>query len=80
MFEAASRQLRAQTLQLPGARTDAKARALDPSPLKSAEYLDFSTDRTKMIMTLQKQPSLGMSITPDERWLLYSQMTRPAVI
>jgi Tol biopolymer transport system component len=38
------------------------------------QYLDFSTGKTKTILTLQKQTELGVSVSPDGRWLLYSQI------
>jgi len=38
------------------------------------QYLDFSSGRSKTILTLQKPAALGMSLSPDERWLLYSQI------
>ena len=37
------------------------------------QYFDFTTGRTKTILTLEKETSLGLSVSPDERWLLYSQ-------
>jgi len=38
------------------------------------QYFDFSTRKSKTILTLHKQPSLGLSTSPDERWLLYTQV------
>ena len=37
------------------------------------QYLEFSTGRTKAILTLQKPSLLGLTISLDEHWLLYSQ-------
>jgi Tol biopolymer transport system component len=42
--------------------------------LPNLQYLDFSTGRSKTILTPQKQPEFGLSVSPDERWLLYSQL------
>ena len=38
------------------------------------QYFDFSTGETKTILTLQKRPSLGLSVSPDNRWLLFTQV------
>jgi Tol biopolymer transport system component/tRNA A-37 threonylcarbamoyl transferase component Bud32 len=38
------------------------------------QYLDFSTGRSRAILTTQKQPEFGLSVSPDEHWLLYTQL------
>jgi hypothetical protein len=38
------------------------------------QYFDFTTGKAKPILTLQKQPSLGLSMSQDGHWLLYSQV------
>jgi Tol biopolymer transport system component len=37
------------------------------------QYFDFSTGRSKPILTLEKPVSNFLSVSPDERWLLYTQ-------
>jgi Tol biopolymer transport system component len=37
------------------------------------EYFDFSTGKIETIKTLEKQTGLGMSVSTDGRWLLYTQ-------
>jgi hypothetical protein len=36
--------------------------------------MDMSTGNTTTILTLQKETALGMSVSPDGRFLLYSQI------
>jgi Tol biopolymer transport system component len=36
-------------------------------------YFNFSSGTSKPILTLEKGPSAGVSVSPDEHWLLYSQ-------
>jgi Tol biopolymer transport system component len=38
------------------------------------QYLELSTGRTKTMLTLQKPALLGLTMSPDEHWLLYSQI------
>jgi Tol biopolymer transport system component len=38
------------------------------------QYFDFSTGKTRKILTLQKRSALGLTMSSDEHWLLYSQV------
>jgi Tol biopolymer transport system component len=37
-------------------------------------YFNFSSGISKPILTLEKRPTMGISVSPDEHWLLYSQL------
>jgi hypothetical protein len=37
-------------------------------------HFDFSTGITKPILTIAKPRLTGLSVSPDERWLLYTQL------
>jgi eukaryotic-like serine/threonine-protein kinase len=37
-------------------------------------YLSFLTGKSKTILTLQKRTISGLSVSPDEHWLLYTQV------
>jgi Tol biopolymer transport system component len=37
-------------------------------------YFNFSNGISKPILTLEKRPAFGVSVSPDEHWLLYSQL------
>jgi hypothetical protein len=39
---------------------------------KELQTQAFSTGKTKMILTLQKQPALGLTMSSDEHWLRWS--------
>jgi len=41
---------------------------------RSLEYLDFSTGKSKAIMPVERRMGLGLSLTPDERYLLFSRV------
>jgi Tol biopolymer transport system component/DNA-binding winged helix-turn-helix (wHTH) protein len=42
----------------------------------SLQYLEFSTQRTARLATIRGVPVLGLTISPDRRWLLYNRMDR----
>jgi Tol biopolymer transport system component len=42
--------------------------------LRGLEYFNFSTGISKTILTTQKQLVAGLTWSPDEHWLLYSQV------
>lgn len=44
--------------------------------LNRLEFFDFSTGISKNIRTTQKRLASGLALSPDERWLLYSQVER----
>lgn len=39
-----------------------------------SRFLSFVTGESKTILTIQKPTALGLSVSPDEHWLLYSQV------
>ena len=41
---------------------------------KGLQYLDLSTGKSKTILTIEKAVFLGLTLSPDEHWLLYSQV------
>jgi Tol biopolymer transport system component len=41
---------------------------------RELKYFSLATSESKPILTIQKPTSLGMSVSPDEHWLLYSQI------
>jgi hypothetical protein len=38
------------------------------------QFLDFPAGKSKTLLTLDKPIHLGMALSPDEKWLLYSQV------
>lgn len=40
---------------------------------KTIRYFRFATGKAEQLMPLDKSPGLGLSVSPDERWLLWSQ-------
>jgi hypothetical protein len=41
---------------------------------KSLRYFDFSTKQIRQIFEAQRDFGAGLSVSPDGRWLLYSQV------
>src|SRR5205085_11957887 len=41
---------------------------------RELRYLSLATGKSKSILTIGKPMSNGLSVSPDERWLLYSQL------
>jgi hypothetical protein len=39
----------------------------------SIQFFDAATKRTRPIATIEKRLSLRLSVSPDGRWILYSQ-------
>jgi Tol biopolymer transport system component len=37
-------------------------------------YLDFARGTSKSILTMEKPTGLGLAVSPDEHWLLYTQI------
>src|SRR5262249_15434419 len=37
-------------------------------------YFSFSTGISKAILTIEKPTHMGLAVSPDEQWLLYSQV------
>jgi serine/threonine protein kinase/Tol biopolymer transport system component len=40
------------------------------------QFFDFSTGMSKPILPIERPTHLGLAVSPDERWLLYSQFDR----
>ena len=49
-----------------------------PGPNRSIQFFSFATGQSRVIHKLDKPPSLGLSVSPDGAWLLYTQMDRQA--
>ena len=39
----------------------------------SIQFYSFSTQKTHNVVQLERRPFLGLTVSPDGRWLLYSQ-------
>ncbi|MEP7362288.1 MAG: winged helix-turn-helix domain-containing protein [Acidobacteriota bacterium] len=39
-------------------------------------FYDFATNRTSVVAKMGKELSIGISVSPDEKWLLFSQVDR----
>ncbi|MHC4539584.1 MAG: serine/threonine protein kinase [Planctomycetota bacterium] len=50
-------------------------RATEPSR-PAIEFFDFATSRVRSIATLEKQTIFGLAVSPDGRWILYTQIDR----
>jgi serine/threonine protein kinase len=53
-----------------------RSRVEDTFLQSTIEFLDFSTGRIRMVAQLDKPLFLGLTVSPDGRWLLYSQIDR----
>jgi Tol biopolymer transport system component len=40
----------------------------------SIQFLNFATGKIKTIATLEKVPGVGLTVSPDGRWMLYAQI------
>ena len=40
----------------------------------SIEFLDFATNHTKRVASFEKPFSSGLALSPDGRWILYTQV------
>jgi Tol biopolymer transport system component len=40
----------------------------------SISYFDFKTKQTRTVLALDKRFFRGLSVSPDGRWILYSQL------
>ena len=40
----------------------------------SIRFFDFETGKIREIAMTERQVSVGLSVSPDERWVLYSQV------
>jgi hypothetical protein len=47
-----------------------------PGPGISIQFLDSTTGRITRIAPVERPPVLGISISPDYRWLLYNLMEK----
>jgi hypothetical protein len=45
-------------------------------PKAAVKFLSFATAKVRVVMTLAKEPANwgGLAISPDQRWLVYSQV------
>jgi hypothetical protein len=41
---------------------------------RSVRYFDFATKKVRQIFKIEKGLAYGLSVSPDERWILYSQI------
>ncbi|MEO8131361.1 MAG: hypothetical protein ABI822_29975, partial [Bryobacteraceae bacterium] len=48
--------------------------SLKGSRSETLYFYDFATGRTRIIASIAKPPSIGLSVSGDERWLLFSQV------
>jgi len=50
----------------------------DARPLPALKFFDFSTHRSKQVMSLEKPPALSgnpvLAVSPDEQAILYAQI------
>ncbi len=47
-------------------------------PHEVLQFFDFATGKSRTLLTPEKPPNIGLSVSPDGHWLLYSQMDREA--
>jgi Tol biopolymer transport system component len=47
-------------------------------PHEVLEFFNFATGKSRALLTPDKPPNIGLSVSPDEHWLIYSQMDREA--
>ena len=46
----------------------------DPDGSDSIRFLDFKTGKTTPVVRIEKRAHYGLSVSPDRRWILYSQV------
>ncbi|HXG91941.1 MAG TPA: hypothetical protein VNN73_06170 [Blastocatellia bacterium] len=37
------------------------------------KFFSFATQRVTRVTVMERPPALGLTVSPDERWLLYTQ-------
>jgi len=47
---------------------------VSPDASRSVQYFDFATKKVRQIFEIEKGLAYGLSVSPDERWILYSQI------
>jgi hypothetical protein len=47
-------------------------------PREVLQFYNFATRKSRALLTLDKPPNIGLSVSPDGLWLIYSQMDREA--
>ena len=47
---------------------------VSPDASRSVRYFDFGTQNVRQIFEIGKPIAYGLSVSPDERWILYSQI------
>jgi hypothetical protein len=46
----------------------------DPTAGYSIQFLSFATRKMRLITKIEKLVELGLSVSPDRKWILYSQI------
>lgn len=49
--------------------------AVEGAP-STIQFLSFATRQARQVLELRRPPSLGLAVSPDRRWLLFSQVDR----
>jgi hypothetical protein len=47
-------------------------------PHEILQFFSFATGKPRALLTPDKPPNMGLSVSPDGHWLIYSQMEREA--
>jgi Tol biopolymer transport system component len=47
-------------------------------PHEVLQFFNFATGKSRALLTADKPPNMGLSVSPDGHWLIYSQMDREA--
>jgi hypothetical protein len=47
-------------------------------PHEVLQFFNFATGKSRALLTPDKPPNMGLSVSPDGHWLIYSQMDREA--
>jgi Tol biopolymer transport system component len=45
-----------------------------PSDEWSLEYFDFAADKVSRVMEISSEPVMGISVSPDQHWIVYSRL------
>jgi len=47
-------------------------------PRPNLQFFGFASAKSRALLTLEKPLNIGITVSPDGRWLIYSQMERAA--